>query len=118
MWPPQLEDLKQHLRRTDDRDDAVLSQILDAAVALVERELWGDFDFDGTVVDEDGLLPPTPTQDVFTGTLMQASRLFSRLSSPVGLVIDAGEFGSARVPSIDADIERMLGTGRWRRPMV
>ena len=114
MWPPQLPDLKDRLKITDDRDDVVLSRDLSAAVAYVERELDGDYDF-GAVGDED--LPP-PTSDVFEGTVRYAMRLHSRTRSPDGLVIDASELGSARVPSIDADIERLLGVGRFRRPMV
>lgn len=121
MWPPQLQDLKDYLNRDDTRDDVVLLTVLEAATALVERELWGDFDFDGSFALLDPPLDPpipSPSSDVVLGTLLQASRLYSRRRSPDGLVIDASELGSARVPSIDADIERMLGVGRWRRPMV
>lgn len=118
LWPPQLLDFKTHLGIPDNRDDAALTQVLDAAAALVERELWGDFDFDGGELDEAGHPLPTPTPDVTTGVLYQAARWWSRRRSPDGLVVDASELGSARVPSLDSDIERMLGVGRWRRPMV
>jgi hypothetical protein len=29
-----------------------------------------------------------------------------------------GELGSVRIPSSDVDIERLLGVGRFRRPLV
>jgi hypothetical protein len=33
--------------------------------------------------------------------------------------VDLGnDLGSARVPSVDPDIERLLGIGRYRGPMV
>lgn len=118
MWPPQLSALKERLKITDTRDDVILARDLAAAVAYVERELAGDFDFAGGEVDEDGDPLPLPTPDVHEGAVRYAMRLHSRTRSPDGLVIDAGELGSARVPSIDADIERLLGVGRFRRPMV
>lgn len=114
MWPPQLSGLKERLKITDSRDDVVLARDLAAAVAYVERELDGDFDFGG--VGDEAL--PAPTPDVHEGAVRYAMRLNSRTRSPDGLVIDAGDLGSARVPSIDADIERLIGVGRFRRPMV
>jgi hypothetical protein len=113
MWPPELQELKDDLGLTDDRDDASLSVLLDAAVAYVERELYGEFDFDGTLAG----LVPFPTQDVSTGTIRLAGRWHNRRRSPDGL-IDMGELGNARISSYDPDIERMLGIGRFRRPMV
>lgn len=98
---------------TDSRDDEVLTSLLAAAVAYVERELDGDFDFDGTLAG----VAPSPTDDVETGTVRLARRWLDRRNSPGGL-IDMGEFGSARISSYDSDIERMLGIGRFRRPMV
>ena len=117
MWPPQLQDLKTDLGVPDNRDDVTLAEDLDAAVATVERELWGDFNFDGTMVDEAGLPLPIPPPDVVLGTLRLAGRWHNRRRSPDG-VIDMGELGTARIPSFDPDIERMLGVGRYRRPMV
>jgi len=113
VWPPQLSALKERLKVTDSRDDVVLARDLAAAVAYVQRELSGDFDFSG---DDDDL--PAPDADVHEGTVRYAMRLHSRTRSPDGLVIDGGELGSARVPTVDADIERLLGVGRFRRPMV
>lgn len=124
MWPPRLEDLKVDLGlgvADDGRDDAALAQLLAAAVALVERELWGDFDFDGTFVaqlEPGDVPPPLPTADVELGAIRLAARWWARRRSPDGLVVDGGELGSARIPTVDSDIERLLGIGRWRRPMV
>jgi hypothetical protein len=33
-------------------------------------------------------------------------------------MVDMGELGTTRVPSVDPDIERLLGIGRFRAPMV
>ena len=116
LWPPQLEDVRRELKRTTDdvADDLLLQELLDAAVAYVERERFGDFDFDGSSAS---VLLPDPSPDLVKGTVRLAVRWHVRASSPAGLV-DLGELGSARVPTVDADIDRMLGVGRFRRPMV
>jgi len=111
-WPPQLQDLKDYMRRTDDRDDAAMALELDAAVAHVEDQRAGDLDFDGT-----SSMLPAPAADIVTGTLQLAMRWFGRRQSPDGLV-DMGELGSVRIPTTDADIERRLKIGRFRAPMV
>lgn len=118
MWPPQLPDLKDRMGVSDERDDVVLSRHLLAAVAYVERELDGDFDFAGGEVDDDGDPLPDPTADVFEGAVRLAMRWRALDRSPNGLVVDLSEAGAARIPSIDADVERLLGVGRFRRPMV
>ena len=115
LWPPQLDDLKAELNRprTDTVDDPQLQVDLDGAVAYVERELSGDFNFSGTVTTL-----PAPPADVFLGTLRLAIRWWNRRRSPEG-VIDPGELGQImRVARIDSDLERMLGIGMYRRPMV
>lgn len=116
MWPPQLDDLKADLKiaRSDTRDDDNLQTDLDAAVALAERELYGDFDFDGVTFPDE----PVPTADVVKGTLRLAGRLNARRRSPDGLIDTGGEFGTSRIPRLDGDIERLLGVGAFRRPMV
>lgn len=113
-WPPQLDDLKAELRleRSDTRDDAVLQTVLDAAVAHVEEYRAGDFDFSGT----DTTLP-APGHGFRLGTLRLATRWHALSRSPDGLV-DAGDFGTVRVPNVPADLERLLGLGRYRRPLV
>lgn len=110
-WPPQLQDVKG--AATDSRDDVALQDALDAAVAYVEEARAGDFNFTGSSLS----LLPVPDPKVFRGTVQLARRWFQRLSSPEGLV-DMGELGTARIPSVDPDIERQLGIGRFRGPMV
>jgi hypothetical protein len=97
----------------DSRDDVALQDALDAAVAYVEEARAGDFNFTGAA----GSLLPVPDYKVFRGTVQLARRWFNRLNSPDGLV-DMGELGSARIPSVDADIQMQLGLGRFRNPMV
>jgi hypothetical protein len=109
-WPPQLAELKSDMGITDTRDDAQLTVCLDAAIAYVERVRVESFNFDADPESE----LPDPTADLELGTLRLAGRWFSRRKSPEAL-IEMGEFGSARVPSFDADIERLLGIGRYRR---
>lgn len=115
-WPPQLRDVLKELpdRDVGDEVDPVLLARLDAAVAYVEgdRGRAGEFNFSGAAT---GL--PDPPRDVFLGTVLLAMRWYNRRNSPDGLV-DLGELGSARIPSVDPDIERMLGVGRFRAPMV
>lgn len=114
-WPPLLEDLKADLNisASDTRDDLNLATDLAAARAVVERELKGDFDF----VGNNALLSP-PSADVLKGTVRLAGRFNARRRSPDGLVDSGPDFGTSRVPRFDADIERMLGVGPYRRPMI
>lgn len=112
-WPPYLSDLKDDLGAADDRDDVALAQVLAVATAFVEQVRGGEFNF---AADEDSTLP-YPSPQLQLGTLRLAGRWFNRRRSPDGL-IDMGELGATRVPSVDPDIERMLGIGRFRAPMV
>jgi hypothetical protein len=112
-WPPQLQDLKDDLGLSDGRDDVTLSTSLDAAVVYVEDARAGDFNF---AADPDSLLP-APGSSIELGTIRLAGRWHNRRRSPDGL-IDMGELGSARIPSVDSDLERLLGVGRFRAPMV
>lgn len=114
-WPPTLGDLKAELKTPapDDRDDVALAAELAAAVAYVEQARAGDFNF---LADPESLLP-APGPDLELGTLRLAVRWHDRRRSPDGLV-DGGEFGTARVPTLDVDLERLLGIGRHRLPMV
>lgn len=116
-WPPQIEDLKTDLGVSDSRDDFRLQQVLDAAVGVVERELEGACNFTGAAAAAGEPVLPEPSPSVVLGTIRYAGRWHSRRQSPDGR-IDNGELGSARVPGFDPDIERMLGTGRFRPPMV
>lgn len=112
-WPPQLQDLKDYVGVTDNRDDATLATALDAAIDYVSGVLAGSYNFTGDSLS----LLPEPGASVVQGTLLYAFRLQNRRRSPDGTV-DMGELGTARIPSNDPDIERLLGIGRWRAPMV
>lgn len=117
-WPPQLDDLKAELRldRSDTRDDERLQVVLDGAVAHVESQREGDFNFTGATTGDDAALP-APGHDFHLGTIRLAVRWHTLRRSPDGLV-DGGELGSVRVPRIPADIERLLGIGAYRCPLV
>jgi hypothetical protein len=112
VWPPQLQDLKDDLGLTDSRDDATLAPVLEAAIAFVERVHRSRFNFG----DADPTLPDPPP-NVWLGTLRLAARWHNRRRSPDGL-IDMGELGSARIPTVDPDIERLLRIGRYAKPVI
>jgi hypothetical protein len=124
VWPPQLEDLKHEMRLTDDRDNSRLQAVLDAAIDRVSELRAGDFDFSGgpplTDLDlTDDVYPlPVPGHRICLGAIRLAWRWYTRSKSPDGLVDLGNDLGSARVPSIDPDIEQLLGVGRYRGPMV
>jgi hypothetical protein len=112
-WPPELQDLKDYVGVSDNRDDATLAAALQAAVDYVSGVLAGSYNFTGDVLS----VLAEPGAAVVQGTLLYAFRLHNRRRSPDGTV-DMGELGTARIPSNDPDIERLLGIGRWRPPMV
>lgn len=110
-WPPTLAELRVEtgLEADDDSRDAVLQPRLDAAIAFVKGRRPGiNFANDPTVD------LPVPDADMVLGTLMLASRWNTRRRSPDALV-QMGEMGAGRVPSIDPDIERLLRIGRYAK---
>lgn len=109
-WPPSLADLKADMSITSTRDDVPLQTSLDASVAYVEQVHLNRYDFDGS-----GLYAPIP-RTFFRGVLMLAARDNARRRSVDGLV-QAGD-ASARLPSFDSDIERLLKLGRRGRSIV
>lgn len=116
-WPPSLEELKVDQRvnaseSTYDRDDESLQQVLNAAVAFVEQVRAGELNFTSDL----GSDLPDPTAALQLGTIRLALRWHARRDSVDGL-INSAEFGIGRIPSIDADIERLLGIGRYRGPV-
>jgi hypothetical protein len=117
-WPPTLADLKADMRSRGedaavlDIDDVRLQPMLDAAVSFVQRVRWK---FNFTADPESEL--PDPTADLILGTLRLASRWHTRRRSPDSLV-QMGELGAGRVPSIDPDIDRLLRLGRHALPVV
>src|SRR5690606_41855670 len=94
--------------RADDR----LRQVLDAAVVFVERVGPG-FNYQA----ESGSDLPYVPDDLRLGTLRLAGRWHTRRRSPDAL-IEMGELGASRVPGVDPDIERLLGIGRYRAPVI
>jgi hypothetical protein len=112
-WPPLLADLKADRQISDTRDDDRLSAVLAAAIAFVTRVRGGDLNLSG---DPDSPLP-APGADIALGTVRLAGRWHERGRSPDGL-IQMGEFGAARIPGLDSDVERLLGIGRYRGPVI
>lgn len=106
-----LLDLKADLGVEDERDDDALRDVLAAAVAFVER-MRPEFDYTHPVITGFG-----PPEDVRLGTIRLAGRWHTRRRSPDGLV-QMAELGASRVPSFDPDIERLLGIGRYRKPVI
>ena len=111
MWVT-LADLKLDMGITDNRDDQILQNHLDAAVDFVQRIHPDPGVLIGEPADwgDEGLEVPA---DIKLGTLRLAARWYSRRKSPSALV-DFGDLGSARIPSFDPDIDRLLRIGRYR----
>jgi hypothetical protein len=111
-WPPTLTELKLDLGidESDTRDDVRLTNMLNASISYVER-VRTEFDYADVPVGE------LPTDDLILGTIRLAGRWHTRRRSPDGLV-SMGELGSSRVPSYDPDIEKLLGIGRYRSPVI
>jgi hypothetical protein len=110
-WPPTVDDLKLDMKvdPSDDRFDDALQQVLDAAVAYVQRtrtdvNFHNESDWDG----------PEVTDDLVLGTLRYARRLDYRRES-VGGVIVADQMGSVPIAGWDNDIEKLLRIGRYAR---
>lgn len=113
-WPPELDELKDDMKieASDTRDDERLQLVLDAAVSFVQR-VRPRFNYTGDL----GSDLPDPTADLRLGTLRLAGRWHTRRRSPDALV-EMGEMGTGRVPSIDPDIDRLLRIGRHAKPTV
>lgn len=111
-WPPELGELKDDMKITDDRDDDRLQTVLDAAVDFVEDVHEGRYAFG----DQLSALPAVPPR-MRLGTLRLAGRLHLRRRSPDGLVSN-GDLGVARIATSDPDLERLLKIGRFRRSVI
>lgn len=79
-----------------------------AAGAWVERQRRDLFTGQG--IDQVG-------GDVLAGATLMVARLSARKGSPLGLASFA-EFGPSAVLKLDPDIERLLGLGRYAKPVV
>lgn len=111
IWPPSLGLLKSDMGL--EQDDIVgadaFRAVLEAAITFVES-VRPDLNFALDPVSE----LPLPDAATRLGTIRLAARWKARGRSPEAL-ISMGEFGSARVPSFDPDIERLLKIGRFRK---
>lgn len=107
---PTLEGLKLDAGITVTTNDDVLQSQLDAAIAYVMRRR-SDLNYNADLSDPN----PAPGADFVLGVYRLAIRWNTRRRSPDGL-ITAGDMGTARIPAFDADIERMLGIGRYSGP--
>lgn len=117
-WPPDVDELRNDMKsddpelNVDQLDVQRLQSVLDAAVTFVQR-VRPKFNYAGDLGSE--LADPSP--DLRLGTLRLAGRWHTRRRSPDAL-IEMGEMGSSRVPSIDPDIDRLLRIGRHALPRV
>jgi hypothetical protein len=102
--------LDRGLAEDETRSDDQLQMVLDASVAFVER-VRPDVNYTEDPLSE----LPQPTADLVLGTVRLASRWHDRRRAPDGQ-ISMGEFGSTSVPSVDPDISRLLGIGRFAPP--
>jgi hypothetical protein len=107
---PTLSSIKIDAAINDDRDDQILQQELDAAVAYVQR-VRKDLNYDGDPLN----CYPAPGADFVLGVQRQVIRWHARRRSP-DAAIAMGDLGTSRVPTFDADIERVLGIGRYHGP--
>jgi hypothetical protein len=95
-----------------DRDDDRLQLVLDAALAFASR-VRADLNW----AEESGSDLPDPSDDHWLGVLRLAGRWHQRRQTPDGIV-QTNDQGSWRVPSVDPDVERLLGIGRYRGPVI
>lgn len=112
-WLPSLSDVRIDLDIENASKDEALQPCLDAAIAFVRERLAATYN-----VDEDpfSTLPSVPGS-VRLGTVRLAGRWYIRRRSPDGLIATA-DFGASRIPSIDADIERLLKIGRYSKAVI
>lgn len=111
-WPPTLTEVRLDRGLDDDetREDEQLQQVLDAAVAFVER-VRPDFNYVADPLSE----LPDPTADLRLGTIRLAGRWHDRRRAPNGQIA-MGDLGTTSVPSVDPDVSRLLGIGRFSPP--
>lgn len=111
-WPPTLTDVRldRNLAESETREDDQLQQALDAAVAFVER-VRPEFNYTADPLSE----LPDPTADLVLGVVRLAGRWHDRRRAPNGQVA-MGDLGTTSVPSVDPDVSRLLGIGRFSPP--
>lgn len=111
-WPPTVADVKNDAGINVETDDGILATELDAAVAFVRRNRKR-FNYDSDPLCE----WPAPTDDLWLGTVRLAKRWHDRRRAAAGQIF-MGDTGSDTVPYVDPDIERMLGLGRFKSPVI
>lgn len=112
VWPPSLADLKVDAGDRDDQDDSQddrLSMVLDAAISHVRRIKATVYDV--AEEEQSGVDLDPPPISLVLGTIRLALRLHARRGTWDNM-IKVGD-GAAIVASYDADIERLLQTGRF-----
>lgn len=107
-WLP-LARVKAALGRVVPGTDDDLEAARRAAAEWVEDHRRDLVWLDATEAD----VPPT----VWMGAVLLTNRILSRRGSPQGLA-ELGEFGPAAIIRSDPDVERLLGIGRYGRPVI
>lgn len=107
LTPTEVDD---YLGRQGEFDSARAAAARHAAASYVEDVRP---DLAAAYAAEPGTVPPR----VRMGAVLLAARLYARKGSPQG-VAGYGEFGTAAVPRLDPDVERMLGIGRHASPRI
>jgi uncharacterized protein (UPF0261 family) len=103
---PTLDDLKAWLSVSDDQDDVVLKESLDAAIEAQCRVVRYPCDAFGD---------PTVTSDLRNAIFLRAQRYAARRNSPEGIIGiggSGGDFVAARVASFDTDVLHLEGPHR------
>lgn len=114
-WPPQLRELKADLRIKpgDTDEDLSLAMQLAAAIEFVEGVRGDAFNF----YDESASALPDPSKTLALGTIRLAGRWQERRRTPDGMV-GMADSATGFISTFDPDIDRMLGIGRYRDPVI
>jgi hypothetical protein len=116
-WLP-VDDVRTQVGATEDTPQAAQAERARlAAAAYVERVRPDLLSVVITAEQPDGVVTFDASPDVIEGAVLYAARLYARKGSPSGLA-SFGEFGPAALPRLDADIERLLGVGRYGKPVA
>lgn len=86
-----------------------------AAADVVERLRYDRITVVITAEGTEVTFDPSPA--IVEAGVLLAARLYARKGSPGGLA-SFGDFGPGAVLRVDPDVERLLGVGRYSRPVV
>jgi hypothetical protein len=112
VWPPTVTDVRADAGLPDtgaDPSDAAISSRLAAAVEYVQT-VRPEFNYDSDPLS----CLPAPTASLWQGAVMITVRLIARRRSQDGIVFMGQDQGATRIGSVDPDIDRVLGIGRYR----